>query len=186
MGLGGYEVGNPPEKHAEAFERARAAGLASVPHAGETEGPASVWGALRTLEAVRIGHGVRSVEDPALLKELVARQIPLEVCPTSNVCLGVAPSLEQHPLRKLLEAGANVTINSDDPPMFNTDLTNEWLTCAQTFGWDMAMLEKLSFNAVKAALIPAAERAGFEERFRAEWERVKGEVVGWSNSQVVR
>jgi adenosine deaminase len=173
MGLGGNEVGHPPEKHAKAFERARAAGLVSVPHAGETEGPASVWGALRTLEAVRIGHGVRSVEDPALVEELVARQIPLEVCPTSNICLKVAPSLAEHQIVRLLEAGANVTINSDDPPMFNTDLTNEWLTCAETFGWDVAMLEKLSLNGVRAALLPADERADFEKRFRAEWERVK-------------
>lgn len=173
MGLGGHEVGNPPEKHAAAFARALDAGLTSVPHAGETEGPASVWGALRSLKAVRIGHGVRSVEDPALLAELVERQIPLEVCPGSNVCLGVAPSLAHHQISRLLEAGANVTINSDDPPMFNTDLTNEWLACAETFGWGVDTLEKLSFNAVHAALFPPEERPVFEQRFRTEWERLK-------------
>lgn len=102
FGLGGNEVGHPPEKFAAAFDRARAAGLASVPHAGETVGPASIWGALQTLSADRIGHGVRCLEDPALVDELRARQIPLEVCPTSNVCLKVFPTLVDHPLPRLL------------------------------------------------------------------------------------
>jgi adenosine deaminase len=87
LGVGGAEVGNPPELFAEAFDRARAAGLASLPHAGETEGPASIWGALRTLQANRIGHGVRCLEDPELVAYLRQRQIPLDVSPTSNVCL---------------------------------------------------------------------------------------------------
>src|SRR5262249_10587423 len=113
LGLGGPEIGYPPEAFAEAFSRARAAGVPGVPHAGETVGPASIWGALRTLHAARIGHGVRCLEDPALVAELRTRQIPLEVCPGSNVCLGVVPSLEQHPLPLLVAEGLYVTVNSD-------------------------------------------------------------------------
>lgn len=169
FGLGGYEVGNPPEKHAKAFERAMTAGLPSVPHAGETMGPESVWGALRALRADRIGHGVRCVEDAALVEELRARQIPLEVCPTSNVRLKVVPSLAEHQLPKLLDAGLCVTINSDDPPMFNTTLTDEWLACVNTFGWDVEVIEELSWNAVRAALLPEGEKEELERRFREGW-----------------
>jgi aminodeoxyfutalosine deaminase len=177
LGLGGPEIGNPPEKFADAFARARAAGLPGVPHAGETVGPASIWGALRTLDATRIGHGVRCLEDAALVAELRARQIPLEVCPTSNICLGVAPNLAEHPLPRLLEAGLYVTLNSDDPPMFNTSLTDEYLAVARTFGWGAGELEQLVLNAVRAALLPAGERAALESQFAAEFARLRAEHI---------
>ena len=102
LGLGGPEAGHPPERYAAAFERARAARLPRVPQAGETAGPASIWGALRSLPADRLGHGVRCLEDPALVAELHARQLPLEVCPTSHVCLHVVPSWPAHMLPRLL------------------------------------------------------------------------------------
>src|SRR5262245_23639203 len=175
LGLGGPEIGNPPEKFAAAFERARAAGLPSVPHAGETVGPESIWGALRALGAVRIGHGVRCVEDAALVAELRERQIPLEVCPTSNVCLGVATSIAEHPLPRLIEAGLYVTLNSDDPPMFNTSLTDEYLATVRAYGWGADELERLALNAVCAALLPEAERARLEARFTAEFARLRAE-----------
>jgi adenosine deaminase len=175
LGLGGIEAGNPPEKFQAAFARARAAGLPSVPHAGETAGPASIWGALRALDAVRIGHGVRCLEDPALVAELRERQIPLEVCPTSNVCLGVAPSLDAHPLPRLLSEGLYVTINSDDPPMFNTTLTGEYTALARAFQLTADDLERLALNAVRAALLPAAERAAMEATFVAEFARLRDE-----------
>ena len=175
LGLGGPEIGNPPEKFSAAFARARAAGLPGVPHAGETVGPESVWGALRALDPVRIGHGVRCLEDAALVEELRARQIPLEVCPTSNVCLGVAPSIAEHPLPRLLAEGLYVTLNSDDPPMFNTTLTDEYLAVARAFGWGAAELERLTINAVRAALLPAAARAELEARFAAEFARLRAE-----------
>jgi adenosine deaminase len=177
LGLGGPEVGNPPEKFRAAFERARAAGLPSVPHAGETVGPASVWGALRALDAVRIGHGVRCLEDPALVAELRARQIPLEVCPTSNVCLKVAPSLAEHPLPRLLDEGLYMTINSDDPPMFNTTLNGEYLAVARAFGLGADALERLTLNAVRASLLPAGERAAMEAHFVAEFARLRAEYL---------
>jgi aminodeoxyfutalosine deaminase len=146
-----------------------------VPHAGETVGPESIWGALRALDAVRIGHGVRCLEDAALVEELRARQIPLEVCPTSNVCLGVAPSIGEHPLPRLLAEGLYVTLNSDDPPMFNTTLTDEYLAVARAFGWGAAELEQLTLNAVRAALLPAAERADLEAQFAAEFAQLRAE-----------
>jgi adenosine deaminase len=169
LGLGGYEVGHPPEKHARAFARARAAGLPRVPHAGETVGPESIWGALNALHADRIGHGVRCLEDPALVAELRARQIPLEVCPISNVCLGVAPSLTEHPLPRLLAEGLYVTLGSDDPPMFNTSLTREYQDAAATFGFDAGTVERLVVNGVDAALLPDAERATLRARFQQEF-----------------
>ena len=175
LGLGGPEVGNPPEKFQAAFDRARAAGLPSVPHAGETVGAASIWGALRALGAVRIGHGVRCLEDPALVEELRARQIPLEVCPTSNVCLGVAPSMAEHPLPRLLAAGLYVTLNSDDPSMFNTTLNGEYLAAVSTFQLNVDDLERLALNAVRAALLPAADRTALEAEFVAEFARLRAE-----------
>jgi adenosine deaminase len=175
LGLGGPEIGNPPEKFAAAFERARAAGLPGVPHAGETVGPESIWGALRALDAVRIGHGVRCIEDPALMAELRERQIPLEVCPTSNICLGVAPSIAAHPLPHLIDAGLYVTLNSDDPPMFNTSLTGEYLATARGYNWGAGELEQLDLNAVRVALLPEAERAALEAQFTAEFARLRGE-----------
>ncbi len=169
LGLGGIEVGNPPERFAPAFERAYAAGLPIIPHAGETVGSASIWNALRFAHPVRIGHGVTCIDDPALVAELRERQIPLEVSPTSNVCLGVVPSLAQHPLPRLLDAGLYVTINSDDPPMFNTTLTDEYLTVAQTFGLGAAEIERLVMNAVYATLLPSDEKAALAARFAAEF-----------------
>jgi adenosine deaminase len=175
FGLGGYEVGHPPEKHTAPYARARAAGLPSVPHAGETEGPASIWGALRELKAQRIGHGVRCLEDPALVDELRARQIPLEVCPSSNVCLGVVERLAAHPLPQLIEAGLYVTINSDDPPLFDTSLNDEYVRCAEAFGFDAATMEQLSLNALRASLLPAPRRSELERQFLRDFARLRAE-----------
>jgi aminodeoxyfutalosine deaminase len=125
VGLGGLEAEYPPEAYAAAFELARAEGLASVPHAGEVAGPTSIRGALEALGAARIRHGIRAVEDPALLAELRDREIVLDVCPVSNVRTGAVPTLEEHPLPQLVEAGVLCSINTDDPAMFDTDLTRE-------------------------------------------------------------
>src|SRR5262245_29538665 len=176
LGLGGIESGYQPELFQEAFDRARAAGLPAVPHAGETAGAESVWGALRVLKAQRIGHGVRCLEDPALAAELRDRQIPLEVCPTSNVCLGDAPSLDEHPLPRLLDEGLYGTINSDDPPMFNTTLTDEYLRAAQILGCGAETIEQLAINAVRASLLPEPSRAEMERQFRTEFAQLREEL----------
>lgn len=176
LGLGGPEIGNPASLFETAFDRALADGLASVPHAGETVGADSVWDAIRTLKAQRIGHGVRCLEDPELVELLRERQIPLEVCPTSNVCLGVAPTLADHPLPRLMEAGLYVTLNSDDPPMFNTTLTEEYLRTARTFGFDTATLEQLVLNAVRVTLLPEADRLAMEQQYRQEFANLRAEL----------
>lgn len=125
VGLGGLEADFPPELYAPVFELVREQGLGSVPHAGEVAGPASIRGALDALDADRIRHGIRAVEDPALVDELRDRGIVLDVCPVSNVRTGAAGSLEQHPLRELAAAGVRCSVNTDDPAMFDTDLERE-------------------------------------------------------------
>jgi aminodeoxyfutalosine deaminase len=125
LGLGGDEATYPPEPYEEAFAIARAGGVRSVPHAGEVAGPASVRGALDALGADRIRHGVRSVEDPGLVRELAARGMVLDVCVLSNVRLSVAPDLGSHPLPRLLAAGVPCTVNTDDPTFFGCDLASE-------------------------------------------------------------
>lgn len=172
LGLGGYEVGHPPEKFRAAFERANAAGVPCILHAGETGGADSIWSALRVANSRRIGHGVRCLEDASLVAYLRQHQIALEVSPTSNVCLNVAPSIAQHPIQKLLDAGLYITLNSDDPPMFNTTLTDEFLKCADAFGWDYATCETLTLNAVRASLLSAEDKLSLEQDFRAEFARL--------------
>jgi aminodeoxyfutalosine deaminase len=154
LGLAGAEAGAPPEPFAPWFDRARAAGLHSAPHAGEHDGPASVWGAIRALGAERIGHGVRAIEDPALVAYLAEHEIPLDVCPLSNVRLGVAPSLERHPLPKLLAAGVTMTLNSDDPSLFNTSLTEDYATLAEPFGLSVAQIDEIVLNGFRSTFLP--------------------------------
>jgi adenosine deaminase len=173
LGLGGTERGRPPEWFTDAYALAREAGLHSVPHAGEVEGPESVWSAIRALHAERLGHGVRSIEDPALVDYLRERQIPLEVCPTSNLCLGVYPAYEQHPIRRLWEQGLYVTVNSDDPPMFNTDLVREYQVLADRLDFAVAELEQLSLNALRASFLPAAQKAELEQDFLAQFAHLR-------------
>jgi len=150
FGLGGNEIGAPPQPYAHAFAAAKQAGLLCVPHAGEVDGPASVWGALNELQADRIGHGVRAIEDPDLLAVLKARQIPLEINPTSNICLHVYRSLPEHPFPHLDRMGLLVTVNSDDPPLFNTTLSREYQVIADTFGYGETSLARIARNAFTA------------------------------------
>jgi aminodeoxyfutalosine deaminase len=126
VGLGGLEAQFPPEPYAPVFELVKAEGLGSVPHAGEVAGPESIRGALDALHADRIRHGIRAVEDPELLAELAERRIVLDVSPVSNVRTGAVGSLAEHPLPKLVAAGALCSISTDDPAMFDTDLTRDY------------------------------------------------------------
>ena len=158
FGLGGYEVGAPPEPFAHAFRLAKESGLHSVPHAGELWGAPSVRGALDALGADRIGHGVRAAEDPALLTLLKERQIPLEINPTSNICLRVYRRLAEHPFVHLDRMGLLVTVNSDDPPLFNTSLLQEYAVLAIEFGYDRANLARIARNAFVACLAAPAQK----------------------------
>ncbi len=126
VGLGGAEAKYPPEPFARAFEIARDGGLGSVPHAGEAAGPASIRGALDTLRADRIRHGIRAADDPGLLRELAARGVVLDVCPISNLRTGVVASLAKHPLPELVAAGIPCSVSTDDPAMFGTDLSADY------------------------------------------------------------
>ena len=173
LGLGGYEVGYPPESFERYFDRARAAGLHSAPHAGETAGPASVWGAIRNLGAERIGHGVRSIEDPKLVEYLVASRIPIEVNPNSNLRLGVYPEISAHPLRRLFEAGVELSVNSDDPPLFSTTLTDDLLTLPRGFGFGIEAIDTIVLNGVRHSFLPLERRVAMETAFRAEMAALK-------------
>ena len=178
LGLGGPEAGHPPEPFAPYFERGRAAGLHAYPHAGEHAGPESVRGALDALGAERIAHGVRAIEDPALVEEIAARGIALDVCPTSNICLGVYPSLAEHPLPRLLAAGVAVTINSDDPPLFNTTLTGELLTLPPAFGFAAGQIDEILLNGVRHSFLPPERKQRLEAEFRAELAALKQAGMG--------
>ncbi|WP_322938093.1 adenosine deaminase [Nocardioides bizhenqiangii] len=154
FGLGGPEVGVDRPQFKPHFDAARAAGLHSVPHAGETTGPETVWSALRDLGAERIGHGTSAAQDPALLAHLATEGIPLEVCPSSNVATRAVPSLAEHPLPAFVAAGVVVTINSDDPPMFGTTLNQEYGVAADLLGLDEAGVADLARTAVRSSWAP--------------------------------
>lgn len=131
LGLGGPEAAFPPEPFERAFLLAKEGGLGSVPHAGEAAGPASIRGAIEVLKADRLRHGIRAVEDPVLMEELVAQSIVCDVCPVSNVRTGVVEALEVHPLPEMVAAGVLCSISTDDPVMFDTDLIRDYEAAAQ-------------------------------------------------------
>ncbi len=151
FGLGGPEIGVPRPQFQPHFEAAIAAGLHSVPHAGETTGPETIWDAIRVLKAERIGHGTSTMQDPALVDYLGEHRIPLEVSPTSNIATRAVASYDVHPLRAMVEAGLVVTINSDDPPMFGTDLTNEYAVATELLELDEAGVGELAKTAVRVS-----------------------------------
>lgn len=167
IGLGGEER-FPPEPYAGIFREAREAGLRSIPHAGETQGAASIRAALDALGADRIGHGIRILEDASLVEEVLEREVGLDVCPSSNVMTGSVPSLEAHPLPQMLGAGLLVTLNSDDPSMFGSRLSEEYARVRGAFGFGDETLAWLARNGVRASFA--------EEGIRAE---LYGAIDAW-------
>lgn len=153
FGVGGDETGGPVELFREVFEYARANGLHLAPHAGETVGPKSVWAALEC-GAERIGHGIRSIEDPVLVAHLRDRHIPLEVSISSNVCTGAVASLKEHPVRRLYDAGVPIILNTDDPPMFHTTLIKEYEVARDEFGFGEEDLRAVAENSFRFAFGP--------------------------------
>jgi aminodeoxyfutalosine deaminase len=154
FGLGGPEAGVDRPQFKPYFDKARAAGLHSVPHAGETTGPETIWDALRDLGAERIGHGIAAARDPRLMAHLAENSITLEVCPTSNVRTRAVPSIDEHPLPALVAAGVPVTINSDDPPMFGTTLEEEYAVAARLLNLNETGVANLAKDAVAASFLP--------------------------------
>jgi len=172
FGLGGPEIGVPRPQFKPYFDQARAAGLHSVPHAGETTGPETVWDALRELGAERVGHGTSAAQDRRLLEHLAEHRIPLEVCPTSNIATRAVRVLDEHPIRDMVAAGVLVTVNSDDPPMFGTDLNTEYAVAARLLGLDRAGVAALAKNAVEASFMDAPGKARLAaeiDAYTASW-----------------
>ncbi|MFD9335728.1 adenosine deaminase [Streptomyces sp. NPDC060028] len=172
FGLGGPEIGVPRPQFKPYFDAARAAGLHSVPHAGETTGPETIWDAIRELGAVRIGHGTSATQDPELLAYLAEHRIALEVCPTSNIATRAVSELDLHPVKEMVQAGVLVTINSDDPPMFGSDLNNEYAVAARLLDLDERGLAALAKNAVEASFLDPAGKARLTEEidaYTAQW-----------------
>jgi adenosine deaminase len=171
VGLDSGEVGNPPSRFTAVFERARAAGLHVVAHAGEEGPPEYVWEALDLLGAERIDHGVRSLEDPALVERLAGDRVPLTVCPLSNLALRVVDRLEDHPLPALLEAGIPVSINSDDPAYFGGYLGDNYLAAHEALGLGWEQLVAIARSSLTACFVPGDERvrllAEFDEHLAA-------------------
>ena len=154
IGLGGPEKDFPPEPFAPLFEEALRRGLHSNPHAGEDAGAESIRGALGALKAERIQHGVRAIEDETLVAELAERQIPLAMCLTSNLRLGVVPSLEEHSLRQLWDSGVPVSVNTDDPGFFSCSLTDEYVAAGRLLNLDRAGYGRLALNSVEGSFAP--------------------------------
>ncbi|MFH8367620.1 adenosine deaminase [Streptomyces sp. NPDC018031] len=161
VGLDSAEVGNPPAKFREVYRLAREAGLKCVAHAGEEGPPAYVWEALDVLGVDRIDHGVRSLEDAALVARLVADQVPLTVCPLSNVRLRVVDRLADHPLPAMLAAGLLVTVNSDDPAYFGGYADDNFTALRDALGLDRETLRELARNSFRASFLDEETRAGY-------------------------
>lgn len=158
IGIGGSEQAFPPEPYAAVYREARERGFRTSAHAGEAAGPESVWGAIQTLEVDRVGHGTRAIEDAQLVALLAERRVPVEACPISNLRTGVVSSLAVHPIRALFDAGVMVTVNTDDPKMFNTSLEDEYEALATHLGFTWPELLALNDHALAAAWCGEEER----------------------------
>ncbi len=177
LGLSGPESA-PSAPYHKHFEVASREGLHRVACAGEHGGPKSIREVLDSLAPERIDHGVRAVEDEALVAELVEQRLPLTICPTSNLALGVAGDLASHPFDRLYRRGANVSVNSDCPQLFNTNLTREYLKLHETFGYDAKELAELALAALRQSFLPAEERQCLEEEFRRSMEEIGQRFLG--------
>jgi len=167
FGLGGPEIGVPRPQFADVFARARALGLHSVPHAGETTGPQTIWDAIQSLGAERIGHGIAAADDPTLMAHLAEHQIALEICPTSNLRTRAVPALPEHPFVRLREAGVPMTLNSDDPGMFATTLNDEYLVASQVFGLSRVELVGLARTAIDVSFAGEQTKSALREELES-------------------
>lgn len=166
IGIGGSEQDFPPEPFAQVFEDARRLGLRTSAHAGEAAGAASIWGAVRHLQVDRIGHGTRAQEDESLLDYLAKHEIPLEMCPISNVRTGVVESLQEHPIRRYFERGITVTVNTDDPKMFGNSLAEEFQLLEEKLGFSRAEIRALIRQGIQASWLSEDRKQQLVEEVR--------------------
>jgi adenosine deaminase len=168
IGIGGAEHDHPPEPFAGVYQEARRLGLRTSAHAGEAAGADSIWGALCALRVDRIGHGTRAREDEALLDYLAEREIPLEMCPLSNVRTAVVPSLFEHPIRPYFERGIAVTVNTDDPKMFGNSLAQEYALLESELGFSRDEIRALILNGIRNSWLPESKKRTLFETFRSD------------------
>ena len=173
IGIGGSEHEYPPAPFKKLYEKARAAGFHVNAHAGEAAGAQSIWDAVRELGVERIGHGTRACEDPKLVEYLIAHRIPVEMCPISNVRTGVVPCLREHPIRRYFSAGMVVSVNTDDPKMFQTSLADEYRLLKQECGFSRSDIRELILSAIRAAWLPEDRKDSLVADFRRNpaWEQ---------------
>lgn len=178
LGLTGREAIYASEPFAEYFAEAARHQLHLTAHAGEHGGPRAIYSVLDACRAERIGHGVRAIEDEALIARLRAERTPLELCPTSNLCLGLAPDLARHPFDRLRRAGLELSVNTDDPALFGTNLSREFLNLAATFGYSADEIAELALAAVRHSFLPAAEKEALVARFQRETNAAAQRYLG--------
>jgi adenosine deaminase/aminodeoxyfutalosine deaminase len=171
FGIGGDELAGPAEWFSAVYGRAAEHGLHLTAHAGESAGPESVWGALN-LKVERIGHGLTAGQDQELIEELAERQVPIEICVTSNVRTGCCTELAQHPVRRYFDQGLMLTLNSDDPAMFRTSLAEEYGLVQETFGFTDEHLRELARNSFEASFLPPEKKIEFLNLFDAAAPRI--------------
>lgn len=168
IGIGGSEQLFPPEPFAPVYEEARRLGFHTSAHAGEAAGAASIWGAVRALQVDRIGHGTRALEDESLVDYLAAQCIPIELCPLSNVRTGVVPSFEQHPVRRYFERGLVLSINTDDPKMFNNSLAEEYRLLVERQGFMCDEIRALILQGIESSWLAPERKRQMVGEFRAD------------------
>lgn len=172
IGLGGNEQKFPAQEYAPVYREAKKRGFRLTAHAGEAAGADSIWASINTLQVERIGHGTRAYEDPHLVTYLRESQIPLEMCVVSNVKTGVISSCEDHPINTYFNEGLLVTVNSDDPTMFNTSITEEYALLTRYLHFSFQDLESISINGIKASFLPENEKKRLLKKFKAEWKKI--------------
>lgn len=170
--IGGSEQLFPADPYKDVYKEAKRRGFRLTAHAGEAAGPESIWTVIRKLQCERIGHGVRAIEDPQLLSYLKRSQLALEVCITSNVRTKVCPSVEAHPIKQLYKNGLKVTVNSDDPTMFNTTITQEYLQLVKKLSFSLTDIKQLTLNSIETSFMHKQAKKKVMDQFLLEWGKL--------------
>ena len=178
LDLGGDEKRWPPRPFAEHYKRATTLGLHRVAHAGEAAGPESIWDAIHSLDVERIGHGVTAQQDPDLIEYLKREQIAIEMCPVSNLRTGVVSSISEHPIREFFDKGLLVTVNSDDPSLFHTNMNNEYEQIHKHLGFSLKELFQISLNGIQTTFIDESAKFELVQRFTEELTEIESQVSG--------